>query len=282
MPANTLHRAAAWWLALSALASAAPAAAVSIASYSSAKGFLGSVAQAPDDKNFSSTTLAQVMAGVLLTSSSSSSAGTASGWASAAPGMLKAYNTLQVTATDSALVAERNYAGVVDVLHVSSATLAPGTPVTLTLNMAFTIGYSFDGPTLYMPVGINSTASLNDGTNYGVVQSDGPAQANGWGQGVDVTSLLFPTTVGADVTLDQRLSIDGSVGYVAGFGQKLTIDASHTALYFVDAPAGVVLTSATGHEYALAAAVPEPASVALLLAGACLLVGVRRRAAALP
>ena len=265
------------------LAASQTASAVSLASYSQAQGLLGSVVQAPDNQNFSTTDLAQVIAGHLLTTSSSSAAGSANGWASAAPGSLKAYDDLQVAAVDGATVLERNYAGVVDLLHVSSPTLPFGTPVILPMNLAFTVTFTSSGLTNDMPVGVNARLDANDGTNSTVLFSDGPTQANGWwGSGVDIVSAMFSTTVGADVVLDQRLSIDGQVSFVAGYGQQLTIDASHTALFFVDAPGGVVLTSATGHDYRSASPVPEPASAALLLAGVLGLAGLapRRRPAA--
>jgi hypothetical protein len=274
------HRFTALLVAATA-ATGAAAQTPSLASYSQAQGLLGSVPQAPDNQNFSTYDLGQIIAGHLLMTSSSSAAGTANGWTSAAPGLLKARNDLQVTASDGATVLERNYAGVVDLLHVTSATLPVGTPVDLSMNLAFNITYTSNGLTNNMPVGVNATFSANDGSHSAALHTDGPTQANGWwGSGGDVVSTVFTTRVGADVALDQRLAIDGQVSFVSGYGQHLTLDASHTALYFVDAPAGVFLTSATGHNYnSNAAAVPEPASTTLLLAG-MLWLKFRRKAVA--
>lgn len=278
MPNGFPHRFIAGLLGLGA--AAAQALPVSLASYSTSRGMLGDVVQAPDDKAFSTLDPAQVAAGIVLATNSSSAAGSASGWASAQPGVLRAFDQLQVASLAGATVQERNYAGVVDSVHVSSAILPVGTPVTLHLDLAFNAAYTSSGLTNFMPVGLNATLAANDGTHSAYLYTDGPTQPNGvWGSLPDLVSATFATTVGADFSLDQRLSVDGQVSYVDGYGQTLVIDASHTARFYVDAPSGVQLISVTGHDYASASPVPEPSGAALLPVGALVLgICVRRRA----
>ncbi len=262
---------------------ALPALAVSVALQSSST--IGqSQPQDQDIKNFQSLIPSDLTVLHRLDTGVSSTLASSDGWISGMAGALHAVSNASVTTGSQAFSNAFNQGAIVDVLHVTSPSLANGTPVALHLALSFSVLYSASLPASGLSFGITSFLTANDGLQSASLFSDGPKVVIDagltQGQGDDVLNATLQTFVGASVTLDQRISIAAHAEpeLFTGIGRSAKADASHSAHFYVDAAtAGVVLVADSGHNYASALAVPEPSESALLISGLALVGLVTRR-----
>jgi hypothetical protein len=87
--------------------------------------------------------------------------------------------------------------------------------------------------------------------------------------------LQLPAFVGDDLQISGRLTFhaEAKVGLLF-FGPTdtlVSIDAAHTALFFVDTPSDFSILSDSGHNYSITA-VPEPSALVLIACGGILLL----------
>ncbi len=162
--------------------------------------------------------------------------------------------------------------GFTDTLHLTSATLADGTPVDLQVSMALTHSDSSSEPySLYLKGGYLSSF---------IVGALGLSD-DGAGPGPDVDVGVVHTFVGQTINLSGAMLL----GTYAEFLDQdaRTIQWQATTRYFVDSlTGGVSISSDSGHDYATSAVspVPEPQEWALLLAGAAAIFWKAKRKAA--
>ncbi|MFG6463480.1 PEP-CTERM sorting domain-containing protein [Roseateles sp. DXS20W] len=176
-----------------------------------------------------------------------------------------------------------------DTVRITSATLAPGTPIQLTVSQTLSFTMLTSGSAAGRLFGIV--------TGLGVSGVDGfylrYCRGNAYSDCIPVTSDkldqtvtlsgVVSTQVGGSVTLSGSLDAltlvlahrgVASAGYVASAASISSLNSAHT---FIESQTpGVTLLADSGHNYA-ALAVPEPAPLALLLAGLGVLA-VRARA----
>jgi len=149
-----------------------------------------------------------------------------------------------------------------DYLYVGG-TLAAGTDVTLTITKD--LSGSISGAWGYVNLLVNGksgyqlTARL-DGTTSTVGSLD---------------PYIINTKVGDTVLLTGSLEVQ-AWAYDTAY-RAVTADFSHTANFYADSIPGVTLTSTSGHNYSSPAAIPEPETYAMLLAGVGLLGFTGRR-----
>lgn len=196
-----------------------------------------------------------------------------SGMAYAAPGLLRAkVDTLALGIdADSGVEAKAAFsASFSDYYVVSSGSLPTGSPVSyqVTIDMdvqanpgnrgTFFFGYQMAGP--------------------GVVVDAFWRQPNGLYGNVSVAwGFHYPFTlqghVGDQVYLSSTLAVSGdSFAGLTRYGfipsSETHVDASHTAKFFIDPiTPDVSFIADSGHDYSSPSAVPEPGSMALMLAG---------------
>jgi hypothetical protein len=158
---------------------------------------------------------------------------------------------------------------------VSNTNQPVGTPVTLGVNAQLASVATFF-----------SSAGASNTDNLAFAEFEGHVLDVMTNQTVDFTinnstfsgynstpnSLQLPTFVGDDLQISGRLSFhaEAKVG-VLFFGPTdalVSIDATHTALFFIDAPSDFSIVSDSGHNYSIA--VPEPSSLALIACGGML------------
>lgn len=180
-------------------------------------------------------------------------------------------------------------AGYTDTVRVTSATLPLGTPVQLTITQSLTFSLLTSGSVQARRAGIFAQLLAGGLDALELYQCVGntfanctPANSDAIDQTLTASGVLS-TRVGAAVTLSGSMgswtaaTVGLSVaqaGYVASAASVSGLNSAHT---FIDSQTpGVTLLADSGHNYA-ALAVPEPAPLALLLAGLGVLA-VRARA----
>ena len=170
---------------------------------------------------------------------------------------------------------QNNGVGITDQLRVNSATLAAGTPVDLlfTLSFAQTVSLS-QAASMFLGGGYYATFQAN-------AQSGASLQlvANGIDNlAATGSSAVLHTFVGNYINLSEAMSGGAGATYFDSTERSAHADASHSAHFFVDPlSVGVSLSTDSGHNYATAAAVPEPSSAALGLAGGVVVGWLARR-----
>jgi hypothetical protein len=192
------------------------------------------------------------------TASASASYGTLGAFASAAgSGLYQGYAKSSASFSDG--------------LVVSSATLASGTAVTLEISRQLSGTILGGGTWGLVNLTINGTHGYQE--TFSSLKPLNPVTISG-----DLDPFFINTTVGSTVNLTGTLWVE-AWEYSNGDSGVVTTDFSHTANIFADsATAGITVTSTSGHNYASPiAAVPEPESYAMLLAGLGLLGFMGRR-----
>ena len=148
-----------------------------------------------------------------------------------------------------------------DRITLTSASLAAGTLVDLTVTMVLTDRLSAGPTTCCSNVGVNGLLGLS-GLNAG--DQAGPAQS------IDHTKTVQASLkwlIGAPNDIGGRMFFDaGSSPGVNSFTGGSQVDMAD-ALFYLTLPSGVGLVSASGAAYAATPAVPEPASAWLLALG---------------
>jgi hypothetical protein len=162
-----------------------------------------------------------------------------------------------------------------DTVHFGSATLSPGTAISLQLTEIL-------DSTITGPCEANAPASAQ----FNVLSHFMPVLFHtNCGNGSDHMSstTVFASTVGGSIGIDYDFRITSTAGVAccaSGPGiasDAHTVDASNTGAFFITVlTPGVTLTSDSGYNYQ-AANVPEPATLALLCAGCLMLCASRFR-----
>jgi len=159
-----------------------------------------------------------------------------------------------------------------DPLQITSATLAPGTAVTLLVSMNLTGSTELIGP--YSASGPDSESTLTGqlGGTEGVYQ-----ELYTVGKPVSVTgskTFTVNSTVGATLTLVGSLTV-AARSTLTNVDNSAVSNYLDTATFLVQSETdGVSIVSASGHDYA----VPEPGTLMLLGLGTLGLAVARRRA----
>lgn len=199
------------------------------------------------------------------------------GLATATPGSLHATVSGSTSSSPqhaSSLGCARANAYFFDILHVTSTSLAAGTPVRLTLTQS--VSGIFDGQgayrgTVYSSFSADNSTSHYSKWNYTYLSSNETPSGT-----LEASPIYVNTFVGASFGLSGFLEIAVQTGHGWYNGGSLTVDYGHTANYYASSNlAGVSLTGDSGHNYAQP--VPEPATCAALGAGALAFVRRRRR-----
>ncbi len=236
--------------------------------------------------------------------------GSVQGFASADPGVLRVYGADMAIAspvlnapnvpvtpnTDSVYTQIRAAASFTDYLHVDVPGMAVGTPVQVPMHyVAELVGTPGLGYPKYSAHPISVYVRF-DIPGYGpqILSSEGPLfpfsqttlPSGNTLYTIQSFELLVDARVGDELPISALIGISGDanigpLSYTTQFGAFL--DGRNTAgIWLGELPDGMVVTSASGHDYRLnptVAIVPEPATVAMLLAGLGVVgFAVRRRA----
>ncbi|TXI18844.1 MAG: PEP-CTERM sorting domain-containing protein [Roseateles sp.] len=161
-----------------------------------------------------------------------------------------------------------------DSIAVSGASLAPGTPVSYTVN--FSISGSLSDPSFesggFLTAYGLAEVRLRDLGSFAEVNMRWDASRDAPG----LFSLTLDTFVGRTISLSGMLAVGASVSDAARLGRVAWADFGHSAGYqLVPSVAGLNTTGASGYDFS-ASPVPEPGAWALLAAG-LLLLGLRRQ-----
>jgi hypothetical protein len=156
-----------------------------------------------------------------------------------------------------------------DSLTLTSATLAPGTPVT----WEFTVGFHTVRTTTG---GGSASATLTGGAGSQSTMLTNPVAFSGPTQGplTETETIQVSGYVGEVVSIGESLNIVASAeASAAAFGSETAIlDATDTGVFYADPQtAGLELVSASGHDYASPGVgtptVPEPSTWAMIVLG---------------
>lgn len=238
----------------------------------------------PSTQNYSTSTSADLATTHVISTTLTSYGSSASGWAEAGAGVIRMDGSVHVVQAVGYVSSGNFYqqggqqsgAGIIDQVHVNSTTLANGTPVDLLLTLSFAqIVTLSEAASLYLGGGYYATYAANAGNGTSAyLTANGIDNVNATG-----ASAVLHTFVGQYINLAESMS--GGVGavYIDGVERSGHADATHSAHFFVDSLTdGVSLSADSGHDYATSvSSVPEPSSVALMLAGAGLIGWVVRR-----
>jgi hypothetical protein len=160
-----------------------------------------------------------------------------------------------------------------DTIAVTGAGLAPGTPVSYTVD--FRISGTLSSPSFelggYLSAEGLAEVRLRDLTSADSVIFSWDAKKNATG----LYSLTLATTVGSSLGLSGMIFADAYVSAYAIGGRSAEADFYHSAAYALrPSVAGLNTLGASGHEFLTP--VPEPAT-GLLLAAGLLALGLVRR-----
>jgi hypothetical protein len=154
-----------------------------------------------------------------------------------------------------------------DQVTVSSSTLAPGTPLSITATIEVDRMVS-DGA----PASSWYTSLYTNGVQY----YDGYDRPNP----SSTATLTYYTSVGGTFGIWQTLNAYVATQTVVnGQSDSIDLDLGNTVHFYLTAPEDVTLTSASGATYSRVAAVPEPATLAVWTLGAfgCALVALAKK-----
>ena len=157
-----------------------------------------------------------------------------------------------------------------DTITLQAANLAPGTFVTLSMTMDYHDDLMADTPTCCSNTDVQGIASLG-GFQLGHQAQPGQHLVHHQIVGHNLNwAIGQANTIGAFLVFDAGSSPGCCNGPMIGGSSVNLIDAT----FQLTLPPGVSAIAASGHDYT--AAVPEPASAGLLLAGALALAARRR------
>jgi hypothetical protein len=148
-----------------------------------------------------------------------------------------------------------------DTVTVTSSTLALGSPVSLLFSLSVDTASSCSGPTAGASVGATlniSTAQISSTSNCASLNQ--------------TKTLLYATSVGAHIAINDNLTLIASAGGVGGVGSA-TIDPSSAFAIASETP-GAAFAAASGANYL---PVPVPATMSLMLSGLGWLGVLKRR-----
>lgn len=210
---------------------------------------------------------------------------TATGYA--APGLLRAFTgSYSSTATNPVNPGVPNFTGTrasseisasfSDRIVITSSTLPVGTVVRYQGTVSMDFSSSGSGGFFGFDWAVGSYDLFMNLPNGG---QSLPTQFDTWRH----VPITFIGLVGDVVDVSSRLSVTtfARSGYwgdaYLGDAEHPFIDASHTARMFLDPiTPGITLVADSGHDYSVSA-IPEPATLSLMLGGLGLLAGARRR-----
>lgn len=161
-----------------------------------------------------------------------------------------------------------------DSIAVTGAGLAPGTPVSYTVNFSITGALSspsFESGGFLTAYGV-AEVRLRDMASFAEVNKSWDASRDATG----VFSLTLDTFVGRTISLSGMLAVGASVSDYARLGRTAWADFGHSAGYqLVPSVAGLNTTGASGYDFA-AAPVPEPGTWLSMALGLALLAWRRQ------
>jgi hypothetical protein len=240
----------------------------------------------PVTQNYSTATSADLATTHTLSTTVTSYGSSASGWAEGGAGVIRMDGSVHVEAAVGYVSqgyflqqsAQNSGVGITDQIHVNSTTLAVGTPVSLMVTLSFAQTITLSEPaSMYLGGGYFATYAANASNGDSVyLTANGQDNVNATG-----SSAILHTFVGQYINLVESMSGGVSATYIDGVVRNGHADASHSAHFYVDSvTSGVNLSADSGHDYMTStSSVPEPSSMALLLAGAGLIGWVTRRRA---
>ncbi|MGQ3052858.1 MAG: PEP-CTERM sorting domain-containing protein [Roseateles sp.] len=159
-----------------------------------------------------------------------------------------------------------------DSIPVTGAGLAPGTPVSYTVNFSISGHLSSPGFEIggFLSAYGVAEVRLRDMSSFAEVSKSWDASRDA----PAIFSLRLDTFVGRTISLSGMLAVGASVSDYAVLARYAEADFGHSAGYqLIPSVAGLNTVGASGHDFATP--VPEPAAGLLMLAGLAVLV--RRR-----